>query len=44
MEMPFNYEEGKRVTLKGMAKNVPRLVSTKCMEAIFRSEDVEYAA
>jgi len=43
MEMSFNSEEGKRVTLKGMTENAPRLVSTKRMEAIFRCEDVAYA-
>jgi hypothetical protein len=43
MEMSFNSEEGKRVTLKGMTKNAPRVVSTKRMEAIFRREDVAYA-
>jgi hypothetical protein len=36
MEMSFNSGEGKRVTLKGMTKNAPRVVSTKSMEEIFR--------
>ena len=36
MEMSFNFDEGKRVTLKGMIKNTPRVVSTKRMETIFR--------
>jgi hypothetical protein len=44
MEMSFNGENGKRVTLKGMSGNAPRVVTTKCMEAIFRREDVVYAA
>ena len=43
MEMSFNSEEGKRVTLKGMTENVPRVVSAKRMEAMFRREDVTYA-
>jgi hypothetical protein len=44
MEMSFNGENGKRVTLKGMSGNAPRVVTTKRMEAIFRREDVVYAA
>jgi hypothetical protein len=43
MEMSFNSEEGKRVTLKGMTKNSPRVVSAKRMEAVFRHGDVAYA-
>jgi hypothetical protein len=43
MEMSFNGENGKRVTLKGMSGNAPRVVTTKRMEAIFRREDVVYA-
>ena len=44
MEMSFNSKEGKMVTLNGMTYNSPRVVSTKCMEAIFRCEDVAYVA
>jgi hypothetical protein len=43
MEMSFNSEEGNRVTLKGMTKNSPREVSTKCMGAVLRHGDVDYA-
>jgi hypothetical protein len=43
MEMSFNSEEGKKVTLKGMTENSPKVVSTKRMEAIFRHGDVAYA-
>jgi hypothetical protein len=43
MEMSFNFEEGKRVTLKEMTENTPRVVSTKCMEVVFRHGDVAYA-
>jgi hypothetical protein len=34
MEMSFNSEEGKRVTLKGLIENAPRVVLAKCMEVI----------
>jgi hypothetical protein len=44
MEMSFNFDEGKRVTLKGMSENAPRVFSARCMEAIFRHEDMDYAA
>jgi hypothetical protein len=43
MEMSFNSEEGKRVTLKGMTENTPRVVSTKRMEVVFRHGDMAYA-
>jgi hypothetical protein len=43
MEMSFNSEEGRRVTLKGMTENTSRVVSTKCMEVVFRHGDVAYA-
>jgi hypothetical protein len=36
MKMSFNSREGKRVTLKGMTENAPRMVSTKHMEEIFK--------
>jgi hypothetical protein len=43
MEISFNGENGKRVNLKGMLRNAPRVVKTKCMEVVFRREDVVYA-
>jgi hypothetical protein len=43
MEMSFNTEEGKRVTLKGMTRDSPRVVSAKQMFAIFRREEIVYA-
>jgi len=42
MEMSFNSDEGKRVTLKGMTENTPRVVSTKHMEVVFRHGDMAY--
>jgi hypothetical protein len=36
MEMSFNSEEGKKVTLKGMTENSPKVVLAKRMEAVFR--------
>jgi hypothetical protein len=44
MEMPFMEENGKKVVLRGMTGNTPRVVTTKRMEAIFRKEDIVYAA
>jgi hypothetical protein len=44
MEMSFNYEEGRRVTLKGMTENTSRVVSAKRMEVVFRHGDMAYAA
>jgi hypothetical protein len=43
MEMSFNTEEGKRVTLKGMTRDSPRVVTVKKMHAIFRREEIVYA-
>jgi hypothetical protein len=43
MEMSFNTEEGKRVTLKGMTGDSPRIVTVKKMHAIFRREEIAYA-
>jgi hypothetical protein len=43
MEMSFTTEEGKRVTLKGMTGESPRVVTAKKMHAIFRHEEVAYA-
>jgi hypothetical protein len=31
------------VVLRGMIGNTPRVVTSKCMEAIFRREDIFYA-
>ena len=44
MEMSFTEESGKKVVLRGMSGNTPRVVTTKRMEAIFRREDIVYAA
>jgi hypothetical protein len=43
MEMSFNTEEGKRVTLKGMTRDSPRVVTTKKKHAIFRQEEIVFA-
>jgi hypothetical protein len=42
MKISFNEESGKKVMLRGMIGNTPRVVTTKCMEAIFRREDIVY--
>jgi hypothetical protein len=42
MEMSFNTNEGKRVTLKGMTGDSPRIVTAKKMHAIFRQEEIAY--
>jgi hypothetical protein len=42
MEMSFTEESGKKVVLRGMSGNTPRVVTTKHMEAIFRREDILY--
>jgi hypothetical protein len=44
MEMSFTEEGGKKVVLRGMSGNTARVVTTKRMEAIFRGEDIVYAA
>jgi hypothetical protein len=44
MEMSFTEESGKKVVLRGMSGNTPRVVTTKRMEAIFRREDIVYVA
>jgi hypothetical protein len=36
MEMSFTKENGKKVSLRGMTRNTPRVVTTKRMEPIFR--------
>jgi hypothetical protein len=41
--MSFTEENGKKVVLRGMTGNTPRVVTSKCMEAIFRREDIAYA-
>jgi hypothetical protein len=43
MEMSFTEETGKKVVLRNMTGNTPRVVTTKRMEAIFRREDIAYA-
>jgi hypothetical protein len=43
MEMSFTEENGKKVVLRGMIGNTPRVVTTKRMEVIFRREDIAYA-
>jgi len=43
MEMSFNTEEGKRVMLKGMTGDSPRVVTAKKMHAIFRREEIVFA-
>jgi hypothetical protein len=42
MEMSFTKENGKKVVLRGMSGNTPRVVTAKRMEAIFRREDIAY--
>jgi hypothetical protein len=42
MEMSFIEESGKKVVLRGMSGNTPRVVTTKRMEAIFIREDIVY--
>jgi hypothetical protein len=44
MEISFNNEEGKKITLKRMTWDSPRVVNAKNMHAIFRHEEVAYAA
>jgi hypothetical protein len=44
MEMSFNTEEGKSITLKAMIGGAPRFVVAKRMHAIFRREEVSYGA
>jgi hypothetical protein len=44
MEMSFNSDEGKRVMLKGITGDSPRIVTAKKMHAIFRREEIAYAA
>jgi hypothetical protein len=44
MEMSFTEESGRKVVLRGMSGNTARVVTTKRMEAIFRREEILYAA
>jgi hypothetical protein len=44
MEMSFTEETGKKVVLRGMTGNIPRVVTSKCMEVIFQREDIVNAA
>jgi hypothetical protein len=43
MEMSFTEENGKKVVLRGMTCNTPRVMKTKRMEAIFWREYIVYA-
>jgi hypothetical protein len=40
MRMEFMDTKGQRVILRGMSSRAPKVVSKKCMEAIFRHGDV----
>ena len=42
MEISFTEESGKKVVLRGMSGNTPRVVTTKRMEAIFSEERTLY--
>jgi hypothetical protein len=44
MEMSFTKESGRKVVLKGMSGNTARVVTSKRMDAIFRREEIVYAA
>jgi hypothetical protein len=44
MEMSFVEEGGRKVVLRGMTGNSARVVTAKRMEAIFRREEIVYAA
>jgi hypothetical protein len=43
MDLVFKATDGKKVVLRGMSNDAPRIVSTKQMEGIFRHGDVTYA-
>jgi hypothetical protein len=43
MQLDFKAADGKKVVLRGMSNDAPRIVSTKQMEGIFRHGDVTYA-
>jgi hypothetical protein len=42
MEISFTEESEKKVVLRGMSGNTHRVVTAKCIEAIFRREDIAY--
>jgi hypothetical protein len=44
MEMSFTEENGKKVVLRGMTGNTPRVVTKKLMEAIFKREETVYTS
>jgi len=44
MEMSFTEEGGRKVVLRGMTRNVAKVVTAKRMEAIFRRDEIVYAA
>ena len=44
MEMSFTEEGGRKIILQGMTGNVAKVVTAKRMEAIFRRDEIVYAA
>jgi hypothetical protein len=44
MEMSFTEEGGRKIVLRGMTGNSAKIVTAKRMEAIFRREEIVYAA
>ena len=44
MEMSFTEESGRKVVLRGMTGNSTKVVIAKRMEAIFRRDEIVYAA
>jgi hypothetical protein len=44
MELEFRETYGRKVVLRGMANDSPRIVLTKWIKGIFRHGDVVYAA
>jgi hypothetical protein len=44
MEMSFTEEGGRKVVLRGMTGNSTKIVTAKRMEAIFRRDEIVYAA
>jgi hypothetical protein len=44
MEMSFTEEGGRKVVLRGMTGNAAKVVTAKRMEAIFRRDEIVYAA
>jgi hypothetical protein len=43
MEMEFKEADGRKVVLRGMSNDAPRIISAKWMEGIFQHGDVAYA-